>query len=158
MKLVGGYWRSFFIWQKIAKPTEVAQVMGACLMMRPLERFDERFFLYCEDTDLCKRLRRHGTIVYDGCPPDFVHELGSSSSGENRWLGVARYNRGKELYFSIHHGAAASAVCWLFDRLGAFARLVLYVILDMFTLGKRHASVKLWWKVLTAPRLGPDRR
>jgi len=138
---------------------EVEQVMGACLMIRPVVRFDERFFLYCEDTDLCLRLRQHGRILY-APGAIFTHELGSSSPGPSRWLGVARYNRGKELYFAIHHGPAACAVCWLLDRLGAFLRLVVYVLLVSFTLGRKPNFTRmplLWLRVLTASPRGPDR-
>lgn len=48
--------------------SEVDWVMGACLMMRAktLEEvgyFDERFFLYFEDTDLCRRFKDRGCRV-----------------------------------------------------------------------------------------------
>lgn len=110
---------------------DVEQVMGACLMVRPVERFDERFFLYCEDTELCKRLTRHGRIVWvPSCV--FVHELGASS-GE-RWQAVAFYNRGKELYLRIHHGAIASFVCFLLDRMGALLRVLVWGLASVVTL------------------------
>jgi N-acetylglucosaminyl-diphospho-decaprenol L-rhamnosyltransferase len=134
----------------------VPQVMGACLLIKPIERFDERFFLYCEDTDLCKRLSQHGKIVY---VPDarFTHELGSSSVGASRWLSVARYNRGKELYFAIHHGSFSSFICWVLNRNGAFWRLFIYSLASVFTFGRTWDRVRLWCKVLTAPVYGPDR-
>jgi N-acetylglucosaminyl-diphospho-decaprenol L-rhamnosyltransferase len=149
-----GYW--------IVEPFEevriVPQLMGACLMIRPLERFDERFFLYCEDTDLCKRLEKHGKFLYQ---PDatFVHELGSSSAGSARWRAVARYNRGKELYFALHHGKFASYLCLALDRFGALLRLLIWLIPTILTLGlmKRFRNqVVLFSKVLTSPVLGPD--
>ncbi|MES1227182.1 MAG: glycosyltransferase family 2 protein, partial [Armatimonadota bacterium] len=95
-KVLSPYWNSNHIGNET---TTVVQVMGACLMMRARERFDERFFLYCEDTELCYRLRKHGKILY---VPEakFIHDLGSSSSSE-RWRAIARYNRGKELFFRL---------------------------------------------------------
>ena len=128
-------------------------------MTRSRERFDERFFLYCEDTDLCYRLRKHGKIVYE---PEavFTHELGSSSSGIGRWKSVARYNRGKELYFQIHHGSFASGVCLFLDRLGALLRLLIWLVPSLLTLGlvKRFRDqVGLFARVLTTPLQGPDR-
>jgi GT2 family glycosyltransferase len=68
--------------------------------------FDERYFLYVEDTDLCYRLSKLGRIRY---VPEarFVHELGSSSA--SRWQAVALYNRGKELFFELHHGKAKAS-------------------------------------------------
>ncbi|HVT13074.1 MAG TPA: glycosyltransferase family 2 protein [Fimbriimonadaceae bacterium] len=155
------YWRTRQLLTRANLPAslEVDQVMGACLMMRPLERFDERFFLYCEDTELCLRLRRHGRIVYmPGA--QFTHELGSSSVGASRWLSVARYNRGKELFFAIHRGPLACALCWLLDRFGALIRLLAYCLAVIFTLGQRkewRARPALWFRVLTASLRGPDR-
>ncbi|MFQ3587319.1 MAG: glycosyltransferase family 2 protein [Fimbriimonadaceae bacterium] len=147
------YWNT----HRLDGPADVEQVMGACLMMRRgLETFDERFFLYCEDTELCRRLRRRGRIRYVPSAV-FVHELGSSSSGE-RWRSVARYNRGKELYFAIHHGAGAAAACWILDRLGALIRLVGWLVPTIATLGTRprfRSQAALFWRVLTAPPAGP---
>ena len=127
-------------WQTRTLPSDrssdVEQVMGACLMVRRgLEPWDERFFLYCEDTDLCLRLRRRGRILYVPAA-GFEHDLGSSSRREP-WRGIARYNAGKELYFRIHHGIVQSYVCVLLDRLGALLRIVLK---------PRHAGT--FWRVL----------
>lgn len=134
---------------------DVEQVMGACLMVRPIERFDERFFLYCEDTELCRRLRRHGRIVW--VPTSrFVHELGASSA--SRWEAVARYNRGKELYFLIHHGRLSAVGCWMLNRLGALLRLLVWLVAAVVTLlvwsAARH-RVGLFTRVLFAPIGGP---
>jgi len=130
----------------------VGQVMGACLMFRPVERFDERFFLYCEDTELCYRLRQHGKILY-APGAKFYHELGVSS-GQFRWRAVAMYNCGKELYFKIHRGGIPSLTCWLLDRTGAFLRLVCWLLATMGSIGTNEhtrSQVVTFWKVLTAP-------
>jgi hypothetical protein len=145
----------------IASPSETPQVMGACLMVRakdgtPVETFDVRYFLYCEDTDLCRRLEQHGKILY---VPDaeFVHELGSSSAKDPA-LGVIRYNRGKELYFRIHHGAFASALCLLFDRFGALLRFLAWSAKYAITGFRNQNSKKqagAFWRVLTAKYRSP---
>ena len=128
-------------WQTPSEAASVEQVMGACLMVRRdiSERFDEDFFLYCEDTDLCARIRRHGEIWYFPVA-EFTHELGASSHA-NRWLGIARYNAGKEFYFQKHNGWLASVVCWKLDRLGALIRMIL-----------KPREYQIWWRVLTARR------
>lgn len=130
--------------------------MGACVMVRatkgqPREKFDERYFLYCEDTDLCYRLERHGEIVYAPAAI-FIHDLGSSSAKDPA-RGVIRYNRGKELYFRIHHGALAAGICWMLDRLGALLRLLAWSGVSLVKPSKR-SQVRLFWRVLTD--LGPD--
>lgn len=152
-RFLSPYWNT----HRLEGAADVEQVMGACLMMRRgLETFDERFFLYCEDTDLCRRLRRHGHIRYVPTAL-FVHELGSSSSTD-RWRSVARYNRGKELYFAIHHGPTSAALCWLIDRFGALLRLVGWMVPTVLTLGTHRrfrSQTALFWRVLTAPPAGP---
>lgn len=159
------YWNS----RSFETTSECLQVMGATLMVnrrliqekadaafRPWAPgivhegiFDPRYFLYCEDTDLCRRLRTLGRILY---VPDakFTHELGSSSL-KDRWRSVARYNRGKELYFQIHHGFVSAIGCWMLDRLGALLRLVTWIL----AFPKSAGRISLFWRVLTAPIQGP---
>lgn len=149
-RVLSPYWRSHRAFdQEIA---QVEQVMGACLMLNRRHRFDERFFLYCEDTELCHRLRQEGPIIYvPGAA--FYHELGASTS-TRRWWAVAMYNRGKELFFSVHQGALAMMACWLLNRLGALIRLVVWLLVWLLTLGRR-GSPGLWVRVLFAPPVGP---
>lgn len=133
---------------------DTPQVMGACLMVHNLPdlRWDERYFLYCEDTDLCLRLSQQGRIVYVPAAR-FTHDLGSSSR-KDPWKGIARYNAGKELYFRIYHGRFAAWMCFLMDRLGALLRLLVWTILIPL---KGAAQARTFWKVLTAPKSGPPR-
>ncbi|HRF59574.1 MAG TPA: glycosyltransferase family 2 protein [Fimbriimonadaceae bacterium] len=151
------YWNTERLLAERKASALTEQVMGACLMMRPIERFDERFFLYCEDTELCRRLRRHGEIVFVPAA-GFVHELGASSGGSARWRSVARYNRGKELYFSIHGGPIAAATAWALNRMGALLRLLIAGVACLLTLGvarRPRDRAALFAKVLFAPIDGP---
>ncbi len=150
-----GLWPRYWISGALAKlgdgPFEVAQVMGACLMVRRIAaletKFDESFFLYCEDTDFCKRLSSKGKIFYVP-QARFTHQLGLSSS-TNRWWSVAMYNRGKELYFAKHHGKFSKWFCIKKNREGALLRMLLGILTFRF------AYSKLFWKVFTAPVTGP---
>lgn len=138
--LFSPYWQS----SRMPNGGVVDQVMGACLMMRRVDgeflRFDPAFFLYCEDTELCWRLRQHGTVEY--CPTAiFTHHLGQST--KNRYRSVILYNAGKELYFEIHRGKVAAVACLLLNRLGA----VLRIVAGLFVTRKALT----FWKVLFAP-------
>lgn len=155
-RLFSPYWMTRRLMSEPGDVHEVEQVMGACLMMRPVERFDEDFFLYCEDTELCRRLRRHGKIAWVK-DAEFTHELGASSS-TTRWTSIARYNRGKELYFLKHHGRGAMGFCWYLNRHGALLRLTLWGIPTLLTLGlvgRFRRQSTLFLKVLFAPARGP---
>lgn len=146
-----GYWRTEEALSRAGDDVaEVDQVMGACLMVRapggkPPETFDERFFLYCEDTDLCLRLRRHGKIAYFPSA-EFIHDLGSSSR-RNPALGIVRYNRGKELYFRLHHGRVSEAICWGMNQYGALLRLLYWLLVSLAKPAKRP-QVALFCQVL----------
>lgn len=66
-------------------PMEVDWVSGACMVVRKevmeaVGGFDERFFLYWEDTDLCRRIRDAGwkVVYYPGA--SVIHSVGKSSS------------------------------------------------------------------------------
>lgn len=122
--LFGRYWMS--TWDH-SEDRPVEQIMGACLMLRragdtfPL--FDPRFFLYCEDTELCYRLRKRGEIWYvHGAV--FSHALGASGKGK-RWQMVSLYNRGKELFFLIHQRWLSAFTCRALNLIGATLRLPL---------------------------------
>lgn len=139
-------------------PVETEQLMGACILMRrgpdgQFVRFDSRYFLYCEDTDLCLRLRQYGPLLYE-TRAEFTHHLGQSSL-RDRWRSVARYNRGKELYYRIHRGRLAMAACLLLNRLGALGRLLTHGCLA-FRAASRD-RIPLFWRVLTAPIREPNR-
>ncbi len=98
-------------------PTQTCQVdwlAGASLMMRAnaLERiglFDETFFLYFEETDLCRR------AAVAGWPTDYVVEsrvmhIGSVSSGMRKWQRIPGFWLDSRLhYFVKAHGPIYAA-------------------------------------------------
>jgi N-acetylglucosaminyl-diphospho-decaprenol L-rhamnosyltransferase len=71
----------------LGEPSEVDWVSGACFMVRGLAYdsvggFDEKFFMYVEDLDLCWRLRRAGWRVrYE--PSAHVVHLGGLSAARH---------------------------------------------------------------------------
>ncbi|MEZ5913581.1 MAG: glycosyltransferase family 2 protein [Paracoccaceae bacterium] len=91
---------------------------GASLMMRrdALERvglFDESFFLYFEETDLCRRLAKAGWRV-DYVRDSAVAHIGSASTGMKDWGRVPRYwFASRWHYFVKNHGRAYAAAASL---------------------------------------------
>ena len=66
-------------------PMEVDWVSGACMVVRreamqAVGSFDERFFLYWEDTDLCRRIRETGWKVLYYPRVTVIHYGGKSSN------------------------------------------------------------------------------
>jgi GT2 family glycosyltransferase len=65
-------------------PTEVDWVSGACMILRrrmleEIGSMDERFFMYFEDADLCRRAREAGWLVYYLPQVEVLHHTGASS-------------------------------------------------------------------------------
>lgn len=102
-------WRGARMWKLAASPREVSWVTGACLLVRreAFERvggFDEEYFLYFEDADLCRRLRlRGGRVIYH---PGFsvVHRRGASGRGQAARVRLA-YRQSQLRFVSLHRPA-----------------------------------------------------
>ena len=75
------------------RATQVDWVSGACMVVRretleAISPLDERFFLYFEDTDLCRRARETGWRVFYLPEVEVLHQTGGSSRSKPRaiWL------------------------------------------------------------------------
>lgn len=96
------------------KTTRVDWLAGASMMMRRqvLEQiglFDEAFFLYFEETDLCLRARRAGWHV-DYVRDSVVTHIGSVSTGMKTWQRMPQYwFDSRQHYFRKNHGTAYAA-------------------------------------------------
>src|SRR5215204_4321747 len=74
-------------------PTSVDWVSGACMAirretLRDIGSLDERFFMYFEDADICRRARLAGWLVYYLPRAEIIHQTGASSRSKPRavWL------------------------------------------------------------------------
>lgn len=124
-------------------PGRIACVLGAAMIARAsclaaVGGFDEGFFLYGEDQDLCLRLRRQGFEI--GFVPEAVaiHVGGQSERGtatQERW---ARKLRAEEQFYRRHY------------RPDTVRRI------------RRQAALQAWWRIwtlrLTLPFAGPASR
>ena len=107
---------------------EVDWVSGACMLARrsallQVDGFDERYFLYWEDADLCRRLRARGYRIRYVPGATAVHRVGHSSR-DVRSSTIRAFHESAYLYYSTHVAPTArpkrlaakvllSARCWL---------------------------------------------
>ncbi|MFX0540189.1 glycosyltransferase family 2 protein [Roseovarius sp. S4756] len=98
-------------------------VAGASLMLRQdmldeIGLFDETFFLYFEETDLCLRAARAGWVCLYVPDSEAVH-LGSVSTGMRDWGRTPEYWFDSRLhYFVENHGRAYAVAATLSRALG----------------------------------------
>jgi hypothetical protein len=79
---------------------------GACMLARrealaAVRGFDERYFLYWEDADLCRRLRAHGYAVRYAPMATAVHRVGHSSRTARR-SSIRAFHESAYLYYATH--------------------------------------------------------
>jgi GT2 family glycosyltransferase len=96
---------------------EVESVVGACLMIRTelfrsIRGFDEAFFLYSEELDLCCRIRKAGHQVWYVHTGRLMHKEQRSTMQLFGSLGriVLQNMRSQHYYFRKHRGRAVAYV------------------------------------------------
>ncbi len=89
------------------RPRKVGWLSGACLLVRrqaveEVGLFDENFFLYFEDIDLCVRLRKRGwQLVFD--PEVTVLHAGGASTSARRLFSRLEYRRSQVYFYQKHN-------------------------------------------------------
>jgi GT2 family glycosyltransferase len=97
------------------RPADVDQVMGACMVISRalftrLEGFDERFWMWFEEVDLCYRVKADGLRVHYTPSAVVMHRLGQSAVLLHSVFAQRMYARSLVAFFRKHHGAAAAAL------------------------------------------------
>jgi len=136
---------------------DVGWVSGACLMIRrnlfeEVGGFDENFFLYDEDADLCLRVQRHGYRVVYFPKVNIIH-LGARSSKRVRSHALSRGYRSKLYYFREHHGILQAEILRIVFVLSSVVKAIAAPLIGMlkgnpeyFSIGKAHiiAALKIF--------------
>ena len=105
----------------------VVQVVTGCFallrtsLFRSLNGFDERFFMYSEDTDLCRRVRNLGLQCVHLRDVGLVH-LGGGSDNV-RAAKLAKVFMARRQYYDKHWSSSGAKVGGLLVDLGVLARL-----------------------------------
>lgn len=103
--------------------TDVDWLAGASMMMRSsmlqqIGIFDETFFLYFEETDLCKRANNAGWLTTYVRPSRVAH-IGSVSTGMKEWQRIPSYwLDSRQHYFRKNHGAVYAHIATATKILG----------------------------------------
>jgi len=93
--------------KRYSRERAVDWVSGACLLTRrdtleTVSGFDENFFLYSEDVDLCARIRATGAQIIFTPEVEIVHLVGRSVS-KNRDRVVYESHRSRIYFYEKHH-------------------------------------------------------
>jgi N-acetylglucosaminyl-diphospho-decaprenol L-rhamnosyltransferase len=109
--------------EALRRPREVGWVSGACLLARreavdQAGGFDEDFFLYFEDIDLCRRMALRGWRILFVPAARVFHEGGAAT----RRFAPSRYEYRKSqlLFYRKHNGPAAQRLLRAYLRMNFF--------------------------------------
>ena len=88
------------------EPADVDWVSGACMLVKrdalaSVAGFDERYFMYWEDADLCRRLRDRGYTIRYVPGSSAVHQVGQSSRTA-RASSIRAFHHSAYLYYATH--------------------------------------------------------
>ncbi len=106
-------------------PTPVDWVSGACMVVRrealdSVGPLDERFFMYFEDADLCRRMREAGYSIHYLPHIEVVHQAGGSTKSRPR--AVFDLHKSAFLYHRKHGSHGPLSLFSAFVLLGLAAR------------------------------------
>jgi N-acetylglucosaminyl-diphospho-decaprenol L-rhamnosyltransferase len=124
-------------------------VSGACILVRrsvleQLDGFDEGFFMYCEDIDLCRRIHDGGhDLVYE--PAAVVTHVGGASAPRASLLPVLAASR---LRYAGKHWSAPAA---LLERLGVALEALTRVVVSRGGRAARAGHGRAFILALTRP-------
>jgi hypothetical protein len=105
-------------------PRKTGMVSGACMLLRrtfweKVGLFDENFFMFSEEADLCKRAHMAGWRVLYAPSVSVIH-VGAGSSGQTAQRVLNLYYA-KLKYFKKHHGLRCSRL--LYHAMRTFSQL-----------------------------------
>jgi GT2 family glycosyltransferase len=133
---------------------EVGVITGCCLMIRrPVYEktggFDDTFFMYAEETDLCWRMKNEGKLLF--CPDaQIIHLVGESAkkATSNRLFHI---NRALLKLFRKHHGRAYMLLANFFMALFYLVRVPLMKLATLFGYGGAGFREKTtaYWQTFT---------
>lgn len=116
------------------EPVQVAHLLGACIairseLFREVGGFDERYFLYMEETDLCWRVQALGKRNYYHPAVKITHLGQQSSKQAAHWTNV-QLQLSTYAFLRRNHsmGPIKRIVALLAMQIGALIRLVLWQI------------------------------
>jgi GT2 family glycosyltransferase len=137
-----------------AKKMNVGWVSGVCMFMRKqhyqfVNGFDSRFFMYCEDIDLCLKLEKFGDIIfYDDF--EIIHYGGASSKTVSS---VIRNSVWQQRHLLLIVKEYFGKTQWFLSAIAIFFGLILRLILGALVIPKYGINENLnlqstWARIL----------
>ncbi len=124
--------------RRINETTEVDVVTGAFLFgtknkLQEIGGFDERFFFYNEETDLCYRFKKNGGKIYYFPMTAIVHLKGGTAN-KISWFAYRNQSISTIKFFQKHFAGLKYFSAVFLHYLGIFIRIPIFLLVGIFTL------------------------
>ncbi|MCH7973375.1 MAG: glycosyltransferase family 2 protein [Bacteroidetes bacterium] len=124
------------------EPTIVNSVIGAFIFIpkdtfNKLDGFDERFFFYHEDTDLCYRLREIGGSVYYYPETSIIH-YGGGTTNRNLWFSMKNRFISRIQFAQKHFNSLDKILFVLIEYIGIIIRVPLFFLTGIILFNKNY--------------------
>jgi GT2 family glycosyltransferase len=122
------------------EPFEVDVIRGAFMFCPTLELknmsgFDDRFYFYSEETDLCYRFKKTGGKIYFLPNVNIIH-IGGATTDKNLWFKFKNQTTGKIQYYQKHFLGMNFFLVLIIHWTGLFVRSLTYFLGGLLTLNK----------------------
>jgi GT2 family glycosyltransferase len=116
--------------------SEVSFLFGMCLMVRKVVieqvgAFDERFFMYSEDLDLCRRIRDGGWKLYYLSEAEIIHVRGAASKEAFSKFSILMYRESRNKLIGKYYGKFGMIRYRIVSFLGSNVRLFMIYVLKI---------------------------
>jgi len=138
-------------------PKSVEVISGACIMIKrevfdSIGGFDQHYFMYSEDLDLCYRVKAAGFECLYVPGAQIVHHGGGSSSAAKSMFSVVMMRESVSRFFRSHH-SSFHAMCYrLALGISALLRIPLILLMKVVQVAlgnpRFSAPVKKWIAIL----------
>ncbi len=136
------YFNKYYLMnRKVNYITEVDVVTGAFLLanretLLELNGFDERFFFYAEEMDLCYRHKQNGGIVIYYPETSVIHLKGETTK-KNIWFMYKNRSRAMIQFFQKHFSKIKLPFALIFHYLGLLIRIPILFIGGILTFNQK---------------------
>lgn len=127
----------FFKTLSASRFRKVDVICGACMLFRKtvfeeVGLFDENYFLYSEESDICYRARKRGyiTVQCSGC--NVIHFGGQSARSRSR-VAVLNSYKSKIYFFHKHYGRFKAMVLEKILITGLYERIFLLTFINLIS-------------------------
>ena len=133
------------------RPIRVSYITGADLMTRRviidnLKGFSPEFFMYYEETDLCKRIWDNGWEIHSIPMAKIQHLEGKSFKNKDREININQMmfsEKGRKIYYSKNYSRQYQYFANIIHKLFLYSRLVVFSFFNKYKYEKYKILNKL---------------